>query len=97
MRKNSITVHGEQWDVPFGFGREYMRTVKGEAHHLADGKPGLVIEIIRNQLELIGYTASVETISNWPRPEDNLTRIGAANAPPRIELIVNEEWKRSTR
>lgn len=91
MRKTSITVHGEQWDVPFGFGREYTRALKSEARLLAKGSPGQVIELIRNQRELIGYTASIESISNWPHRK----RIEASVYASNIHLRASDNIMRA--
>lgn len=61
-----ITVHGETWDVPRGFGREYKRLAKLDLELAGKGKPGEVIGLIQDMLGLIGYTASIATIAEWP-------------------------------
>lgn len=66
MRTTTIEVLGEPWDVPRGFGAEYSRQVKEDLALAGKGKPGEVIGRIRDCLELIGYTASTETIADWP-------------------------------
>lgn len=61
-----ITVCGETWDVPRGFGREYKRLAKADLEWCAKGRPGEAIGLIRDLLGLIGYAASVATVAEWP-------------------------------
>lgn len=91
LRKTTITVAGERWDVPFGFGREYQRIA-------ALGSEG-----IRDVLELIGYTAPEEEIAAWPLRKQVEASVYAANvharasdnilpAHPRPRWFPPEPW-----
>lgn len=59
-RITRIIVNGETWEVPRGFGASYLRCVRS----LTNSKASL--EADRDILELVGYTASLETIKGWP-------------------------------
>lgn len=88
-----VVVSGEGWTVPFGFGAAYKRCAGA----------GLDAETTRDIFELVGYTASVETIASWTlfkrveaevycssvhmRASDNPTPV-----PPRPEWM-GEPWK----
>jgi hypothetical protein len=63
----TITVHGERWDVPRGFGAQYRARAKDEDVDLRVGRPGKVIHAIATMLMLVGYEASTAAISDWPR------------------------------
>lgn len=65
-KNTTITVCGERWDVPRGFGAVYRRVALAELAILAKGKPGKVIDEIETILRLVGYTASREAIADWP-------------------------------
>lgn len=92
-RTTRITVNGETWDVPRGFGAAYSRCAGAE----------LEPETIRDILSLVGYTAELSTIEAWPlrkrveaevyaasvhmRASDNPTPV-----PPKPEWM-GEPWK----
>lgn len=65
-RTTTIRVNGDRWDVPRGFGEEYLRTAREEGERLGKGHPGEVIGVIRDLLGLIGYDAPVEAVADWP-------------------------------
>lgn len=56
MKTTSIRVNGETWDVPRGFGLEYKRELVDPAS----------ADVLRDLLELIGYTADLQVIESWP-------------------------------
>jgi len=66
MKTTVVTVNGERWEVPRGFGAAYLREARGDLKLAAKGRPGQIIERIQGVLGLIGYDASVEEIANWP-------------------------------
>lgn len=65
-RTTTITVRGERWDVPRGFGAIYRRVARHDLELIAAGKPGQVIGEIRDVLLLVGYEASIAVVSDWP-------------------------------
>lgn len=52
---------GEEWEVPFGFGRTY----RDEAERQDSAQAESIVEDIQTMLGLIGYEASGETILKW--------------------------------
>lgn len=51
---------GDRWLVPRGFGAAYKRCAKRKVASRQEA------ETVRDILELVGYTASVEAIRGWP-------------------------------
>jgi hypothetical protein len=66
MKTTTVTVNGERWEVPRGFGAAYLREARGDLALAAKGKPGQIIERVQSVLGLIGYHATVEEIADWP-------------------------------
>jgi hypothetical protein len=65
-RTTTITVNGERWKVPRGFGVEYKRLVALELDLVAAGKPGEVIDGLIDLMLLIGYAPTREAVADWP-------------------------------
>lgn len=65
-RTTSITVTGERWDVPRGFGELYRRVAREQLAALGRGRPGVVIDGILSIMRLVGYDASITTVAAWP-------------------------------
>lgn len=74
-----ITVNGERWRVPRGFGKVFLRFAKEDLRTIAAGKPGKVIADTIGVLELVGYTATTETVADWPLRKRIEASIYAAN------------------
>jgi len=51
--------------APRGFGASYRRFADRHAELIAEGKPGQLIEAIRDVLGLIGYEVSVSEVADW--------------------------------
>lgn len=66
QRTTTITVLGERWDVPRGFGALYRRAARDQLAALAKGRPGEVIGGLRSIMRLVGYEASIATVADWP-------------------------------
>lgn len=64
-----IKVNGEHWGVPRGHGAAYKRAARQEA------RP----EVLRDLMEMVGYTASVATIASWPLRKRIETEVYCAN------------------
>lgn len=83
MRTVTIDVHGEPWEVPYGFGAAYKRAIQREAKDLAKGRPGNVIHALQSVLGLVGYTASISAISDWDLRKRTETMVYCANVHAR--------------
>lgn len=70
MKTTRIKVNGEVWEVPRGFGREYVRIAAHEAVSPASGLDDL--------LGLVGYTSNAEVIG-WPLRRRVEASVYAAN------------------
>lgn len=65
-RTTTITINGERWKVPRGFGVAYRREAEHQFELIAQGKPGEIIDVIRDLMGLIGYGPTLAAIADWP-------------------------------
>lgn len=65
-RTTTIIVSGDKWDVPRGFGAAYLREADYQVDLLRSKKPAELLDRVRGCLGLVGYTASIDTVSDWP-------------------------------
>lgn len=72
----SVYVFGEQWTVPKGFGVAYRRAAR----------PLAAPEVLRDLLELVGWTAPPEVIETWPA----LRRVEAEVYAVRVHLRAGD-------
>lgn len=63
--KTLIKVGDERWNVPYGFGRQYVEEAREQTRLFHEKRPGEIVECVLTLLGLIGYTATTETISDW--------------------------------
>lgn len=56
----------QTWDVPRGFGAEYLRAIRDDLGLAAQPNPGAIIDVIQDTLALAGYAATREQIADWP-------------------------------
>ena len=107
IKATTIRVYGETWVVPRGFGAEYIRTARDDRSYFRKKKPGMLIQWIRDALGLIGYTASIRTVSDWPMRKRVEAIVYACNvhlrasdnplrAHPRPAWFPKEPWKGPT-
>jgi hypothetical protein len=78
-KTTTITVAGERWDVPRGFGAEYRRRALMHAH----GDVQHEASVLSDLLLLVGYEASAETIAAWPLRKRVEAEVYAANVHAR--------------
>ena len=64
-RTTAITVNGETWRVPRGFGAAYRRVLKDHFALIAAGEPGRLISEVIDLLALIGYTVTADQVADW--------------------------------
>ena len=64
-RTTMISVNGESWKVPRGFGAAYRRVLKDHFMLIAAGTPGKLISEVIDLLALIGYEATVDQVADW--------------------------------
>ena len=64
-RTIAITVNGETWRVPRGFGAAYQRVLKDHFALIAAGEPGKLISEVIDLLALIGYEATIAQVADW--------------------------------
>lgn len=64
-RTTTITVLGERWDVPRGFGAAYSREVRHQLDLIATCKPGVIIGELIDLMLMIGYAPTVAAVATW--------------------------------
>ena len=65
VRTTTISVNGETWRVPRGFGAAYRRVLKDHFALIAVGEPGKLISEVIDLLALIGYEATADQVADW--------------------------------
>ena len=66
MKTVCLVVHGETWDVPWGFKDQYRQLLKIQFKALSKGHPGEVIGRLQNIMGLIGFAPTPNAIAEWP-------------------------------
>lgn len=74
-----ITVGGETWKVPRGFGKAYKRAALQDLALIAQGRPDVVIDATRDLLLLVGYDVRREDIAEWSLRKRIEAQVYAAN------------------
>lgn len=67
MKKfTTITVNGERWTVPRGFGAWYRREAADQMRLFRAGKPGEIIGGIIGLMRTVGFEPTVAAVADWP-------------------------------
>ena len=70
----------EVWEVPRGFGADYLWRIKEQFKELAEGHSGEVIHALIGLLELAGYSVTSATVASWSLRQRIEAEAWAANA-----------------
>ena len=64
-RTVKIRVQGENWRVPRGFGRAYLRAAEDAIKLVDRGEENLVLQSIVDVLSLVGYHTTIDQVAGW--------------------------------
>lgn len=65
-RTTTITVNGERWKVPRGFGAAYRREIARQMDSFRRGRPAEMIDAVIDIMMLVGYAPTRGAVADWP-------------------------------